>query len=77
MDIFKKKESNVQSYANHFPVVFSTAKGSWLFTDSGDRYLDFLAGAGSLNYGHNNALFKQAHLPQQEINIIEAALGLA
>ncbi|ASU23857.1 diaminobutyrate--2-oxoglutarate transaminase [Vibrio qinghaiensis] len=62
MDIFKKKESNVQSYANHFPVVFSTAKGSWLFTDSGDRYLDFLAGAGSLNYGHNNALFKLALL---------------
>ncbi|MBO0212993.1 diaminobutyrate--2-oxoglutarate transaminase [Vibrio sp. Vb2880] len=62
MDIFKKKESNVQSYANHFPVVFSTAKGSWLYTKDGDAYLDFLAGAGSLNYGHNNAIFKQALL---------------
>jgi diaminobutyrate-2-oxoglutarate transaminase len=60
MDIFKNKESNVQSYANHFPVVFSTAKGSWLFTREGDRYLDFLSGAGSLNYGHNNAILKQA-----------------
>lgn len=62
MDIFKKKESNVQSYANNFPVVFSTAKGSWLYTKDGDAYLDFLAGAGSLNYGHNNAIFKQALL---------------
>lgn len=62
MDIFKKKESNVQSYANNFPVVFSTAKGSWLYSQDGDAYLDFLAGAGSLNYGHNNAIFKQALL---------------
>ena len=62
MDIFKKKESNVQSYANHFPVVFSTAKGSWLYTEEGEQYLDFLAGAGSLNYGHNNAILKQALL---------------
>lgn len=62
MDIFKKKESNVQSYAKNFPVVFSTAKGSWLYTKDGDAYLDFLAGAGSLNYGHNNAIFKMALL---------------
>ncbi len=62
MDIFKKKESNVQSYANNFPVVFSTAKGCWLYTKEGDAYLDFLAGAGSLNYGHNNAIFKMALL---------------
>ena len=62
MDIFKKQESNVQSYANNFPVVFSSAKGCWLYTEDGKRYLDFLAGAGSLNYGHNNAVLKQALL---------------
>jgi diaminobutyrate-2-oxoglutarate transaminase len=62
MDIFKKQESNVQSYANNFPVVFSSAKGCWLYTNNGKRYLDFLAGAGSLNYGHNNAVLKQALL---------------
>ncbi|WP_413285598.1 diaminobutyrate--2-oxoglutarate transaminase [Vibrio sp. MA40-2] len=58
MDIFKRKESNVRSYSNSFPVVFSKAKGCWLETDVGDHYLDFLAGAGSLNYGHNNPIFK-------------------
>lgn len=62
MDIFKKQESNVQSYANNFPVVFSSAKGCWLYTNNGKRYLDFLAGAGSLNYGHNNAVLKQTLL---------------
>jgi diaminobutyrate-2-oxoglutarate transaminase len=60
MDIFKNRESNVQSYAKNFPVVFATAKGSWLFTRDGKRYLDFLSGAGSLNYEHNNAILKQA-----------------
>lgn len=62
MDIFNKQESNVRSYSNSFPVVFTRAKGSWLTTDTGDKYLDFLAGAGSLNYGHNNPALKQALL---------------
>lgn len=55
MDIFNKLESNVRSYSNSFPVTFKKAKGCWLETESGERYLDFLAGAGSLNYGHNNS----------------------
>lgn len=59
MNIFKKHESNVQCYANNFPVVFSSAKGCWLHTEDGDRYLDFLSGAGSLNYGHNNPVLKK------------------
>lgn len=67
MDIFDKKESQVRSYCNSFPVVFTKAKGCWLETESGEKYLDFLAGAGSLNYGHNNRIFKQALL-----NYIEA-----
>lgn len=62
MDIFKHHESQVQSYANHFPVLFGTAKGSWLYSQQGDAYLDFLSGAGALNYGHNNAVLKQALL---------------
>ncbi|GAL02810.1 diaminobutyrate-pyruvate aminotransferase [Photobacterium aphoticum] len=62
MDIFKKQESKVRSYSNSFPVVFQTAKGCWLETAEGERYLDFLAGAGSLNYGHNNPVLKEALL---------------
>mgnify|MGYP000053040693 CR=1 FL=1 len=60
MSIFKKMESNVQCYANSFPVTFNRAQGAHLFTESGEQYLDFLAGAGSLNYGHNQPEIKQA-----------------
>src|SRR5699024_12517695 len=52
--VFDRVESEVQSYARNFPVLFNRAKGSYLYDDDGNAYLDFLAGAGTLNYGHNN-----------------------
>lgn len=60
MSIFSQKESNVQCYARNFPVTFKSAKGSWLFDQDGNQYLDFLSGAGALNYGHNNPVMKKA-----------------
>jgi diaminobutyrate-2-oxoglutarate transaminase len=76
MDIFKKQESKVRSYSNNFPVVFNKAKGCWLETEEGARYLDFLAGAGSLNYGHNNPVFKQALLEYIEMDGITHGLDM-
>ncbi|MEM9644380.1 MAG: diaminobutyrate--2-oxoglutarate transaminase [Planctomycetota bacterium] len=46
-------ESNVRGYARLFPTVFSTAKGSRMVDQQGQRFIDFFCGAGSLNYGHN------------------------
>lgn len=60
MSIFEQMESNVQCYANSFPVTFNRAKGAYLYDNEGKAYLDFLAGAGSLNYGHNPEPIKQA-----------------
>lgn len=60
METFEQNESQVQSYARSFPTVFDTAVGSYLVNEDGERYLDFLAGAGSLNYGHNHPVLKQA-----------------
>lgn len=60
--IFDDIESEVQSYARAFPIVFNRAKGSWLYDEDGKAYLDFLAGAGTLNYGHNNEHLKTALL---------------
>lgn len=60
MKIFQQMESEVRSYSRSFPVVFHQAKGSYLYDEEGKAYLDFLAGAGSLNYGHNNPLLKKA-----------------
>lgn len=58
MKIFDEIESEVQSYARAFPRVFNRAKGELMWDEEGNEYLDFLAGAGTLNYGHNNDLFK-------------------
>ncbi|MGO1792637.1 MAG: diaminobutyrate--2-oxoglutarate transaminase [Oceanisphaera sp.] len=59
-NIFDVMESTVQTYARSFPVTFNKAQGVWLHDDAGNRYLDFLAGAGTLNYGHNNPVLKEA-----------------
>ena len=60
METFQRFESSVQSYARSFPVVFERAQGSHLYDAAGNAYLDFLAGAGSLNYGHNHPALKSA-----------------
>ncbi len=60
MSIFERRESEVRSYSRRWPVVFGRATGSRLYAMDGTPYLDFFAGAGTLNYGHNNPLLKQA-----------------
>ena len=59
MSIFDRIESSVQSYARSIPRTFSKGKGSRVFDEHGNAYLDFLSGAGSLNYGHNHPYLKQ------------------
>ena len=61
-DVFERLESGVQCYARAFPSVFKRARGAHLWDAEGRRYLDFLAGAGSLNYGHNNPALKRVLL---------------
>jgi diaminobutyrate-2-oxoglutarate transaminase len=46
-------ESEVRIYSRAFPAVFTRAKGAELYDEGGRAYLDFLCGAGTLNYGHN------------------------
>jgi len=53
-------ESNVRTYSRSFPTIFSEARGAYLIDENGKEYIDFLAGAGSLNYGHNHPQLKQA-----------------
>jgi len=58
--IFETLESEVRSYSRGWPVVFDTAQGSWMRAENGAEYLDFFAGAGALNYGHNHPVLKKA-----------------
>ncbi|MBF0248289.1 MAG: diaminobutyrate--2-oxoglutarate transaminase [Alphaproteobacteria bacterium] len=60
MKTFETHESNVRGYIRDFPVVFAKAKDAELTDEDGNAYIDFFAGAGVLNYGHNNAKLKRA-----------------
>lgn len=53
-------ESNVKSYCRQYPCVFNKASGAILTDENEREYIDFFAGAGTLNYGHNNAQLKEA-----------------
>ncbi|MBF7052448.1 diaminobutyrate--2-oxoglutarate transaminase [Halomonas sp. KAO] len=69
--ILERMESDVRTYSRSFPVVFTKAKNARLTDEEGREYIDFLAGAGTLNYGHNNSKIKQALLDYlAEDNII-------
>ena len=57
-EIFESTESEVRCYCRKYPVVFSKAKNAEIFSADGERYIDFLAVAGSMNYGHNNPEIK-------------------
>jgi len=62
METFERLESEVRSYSRSFPRVFAKAVDSRLIAEDGREYVDFLAGAGVLNYGHNNPRLKQVLL---------------
>src|SRR5699024_8923967 len=54
MKVFEKRESQVRSYSRSFPTIFTKSKGYKLCDIEDKEYIDFFAGAGTLNYGHNN-----------------------
>ena len=60
MAIYDRRESKVRSYARSMPRQFTRAQGVWMYDENGGRYLDFLSGCSTLNYGHNHPLLKQA-----------------
>lgn len=60
MKALEALESNVRFYSRSFPVFFSRACGSTMLTDDGRKIIDFVSGAGALNYGHNNPEIKAA-----------------
>ncbi|WP_237067056.1 diaminobutyrate--2-oxoglutarate transaminase [Microbulbifer guangxiensis] len=76
MKVFDEIESEVQSYARAFPRIFNKAQAEYLYDEEGNQYLDFLGGAGTLNYGHNNPVFKEALLEYIQADGITHGLDL-
>ncbi|MCR5279554.1 MAG: diaminobutyrate--2-oxoglutarate transaminase [Lachnospiraceae bacterium] len=74
--VFEDHESSVRSYCRKYPVVFERAKGSYIYDQDGNAYLDFLAGCGALNYGHNNDEIKKAVIEYLESDGISHAMDM-
>jgi len=77
MRIIETLESDVRSYVRSFPAVFDTAEGSIIKDEDGKEYIDFFAGAGTLNYGHNHPRVTQALIEYLQRNGIVHSLDKA
>lgn len=75
--VFTQNESEVRSYCRNWPTVFGRARGSWITDTEGREYLDFFAGAGALNYGHNHPVLKEALLEYISADGITHGLDMA
>ncbi|MFP8887219.1 diaminobutyrate--2-oxoglutarate transaminase [Streptomyces mangrovi] len=77
LSIFQTLESEVRSYCRGWPTVFDRARGSYMYDEDGHAFLDFFAGAGSLNYGHNNPVLKRALLDYLERDGVTHGLDMS
>ncbi|MFD1718625.1 aspartate aminotransferase family protein [Georgenia deserti] len=57
---FEERESAVRGYCRAYPTVFASASNARQVDEDGRSYIDFFAGAGVLNFGHNNPRMKEA-----------------
>ena len=76
-DVFSTVESEVRSYCRGWPAVMNTASGALVTDTSGRSYIDFFAGAGALNYGHNNPALKKPLLDYLASDGIVHSLDMA
>jgi diaminobutyrate-2-oxoglutarate transaminase len=60
MELFEQWESEIRGYSRAYPTVFASASNARQVDEQGKSYIDFFAGAGVLNFGHNNPQMKQA-----------------
>lgn len=54
MDWFETYESDIRAYSRIYPAVFVKGDNARQTDENGKEYIDFYAGAGVLNFGHNN-----------------------
>lgn len=77
MQLINRLESEVRSYCRSFPTVFDRAVGYKLYDRRGREYLDFFAGAGVLNYGHNPPEIKSCLLDYLAADGVTHSLDMA
>jgi diaminobutyrate-2-oxoglutarate transaminase len=77
IEIINQLESEVRGYVRNFPCVFTHASGSRLRDENSREYIDFFAGAGVMNYGHNHPDLKRALLDYLSEDHIIHSLDMA
>jgi diaminobutyrate-2-oxoglutarate transaminase len=77
LSVINSQESAVRTYCRGTPIVFEKANGSCLFDESGNRYIDFLCAAGSVNYGHNDPHIKNSLIDYMTSDGVLQALDFA
>jgi len=77
MEIIDRLESEVRSYCRNFPTVFNKASGHTLIDREGRQYIDFFAGAGVLNYGHNHPALKARLIEYLQSDGVTHSLDMA
>ena len=60
MKPFEQWESEIRGYCRLYSTVFKSASNARQIDEDGKSYIDFFAGAGVLNFGHNNQKMKRA-----------------
>ncbi|HEX6239231.1 MAG TPA: diaminobutyrate--2-oxoglutarate transaminase, partial [Acidimicrobiales bacterium] len=77
MELFEQLESDVRGYIRSWPTVFETGHGWTLIDEKGREYLDFFAGAGALNYGHNHPVLVEAAIEHLRSGRVVHGLDMA
>lgn len=77
LGIIEAHESQVRYYCRQFPTVFAEARGACVWDESGHSYIDFFAGAGALNYGHNPPPLKERLIDYLRDDGISHSLDMA
>lgn len=76
MSIFEERESDIRAYCRVYPTVFDKASNARQTDKEGREYIDFFAGAGVLNFGHNNERMKQAVIAYLQDNGVTHSLDM-
>lgn len=77
MELFERWESEVRGYSRNYPTVFKSASNARQTDENGKSYIDFFAGAGVLNFGHNNPKMKEAIIDFMQSDGIPHSLDMA
>ncbi|MCG8383097.1 MAG: aspartate aminotransferase family protein [Gammaproteobacteria bacterium] len=77
MSIFEQRESNLRAYCRVYPTVFDKAINARQIDEQGNEYIDFFAGAGVLNFGHNNTRMTEAVVKYIQSNGVTHSLDMS